>query len=149
MTFTPKTEAQLREQGLWPEGSYDFRVAEATECQSKAGNDQIKLKLVIYKGEDTRFVYDYLTASMEYKLRHFCEATGLLAKYDSGRLNADDMVGREGIVQIRIEPASGNYEAKNAVKDYVVKKADIRRPDTKTASFPLTTNQPAEDDVPF
>lgn len=155
MTFTPKTEAQLRERSLWPEGSYDFRVAEATECQSKAGNDQIKLKLVIYKGEATRFVYDYLQASLEYKLRHFCEATGLLAKYDSGRLNADDMVGREGIAQIKVEPASGNYEAKNAVKDYVVKKADIRRPDTKTASLPLTAKQPAKPDdddgseVPF
>lgn len=143
MTFTPKTEAQLREQNLWPDGSYDFRVAEATEGQSKAGNDQIKLKLIIYKGEASRFVYDYLQASLEFKLRHFCEATGLLSKYDSGRLNADDMIGREGIVQIRTEPAKGNFEAKNAVKDYVVKKSDIKRPVT---AAPVA---PANDDVPF
>jgi hypothetical protein len=155
MTFTPKTEAQLKEKNLWPDGSYDFRVQEAEEGISTKGNEQIKLKLVIYKGEASRFVYDYLSPLMEFKLRHFCEATGLISKYDSGRLTADDMIGREGIVQIRTEPAKGNFEAKNAVKDYVVKKADIRRPDTKTASLPLTAKQPAKPDdddgseVPF
>jgi hypothetical protein len=149
MTFTPKTEEQLSERSLWPEGSYDFRVAEATECKSKAGRDQIKLKLILFKGEATRFVYDYLQEALEYKLRHFCEATGLLVQYDSGRLNADDMVGREGIASIKIEPAKDGFEAKNAVKDYVVKKKDIRRPDTKTASLPLADGGSAVDDVPF
>lgn len=149
MTFTPKTEQQLKEKNLWPDGSYDFRVQEAEDSISKSGNEQIKLKLVIFKGEASRFVFDYLSPLMEFKLRHFCEATGLLLKYDSGRLTADDMIGREGIVQIRTEPAKGNYEARNGVKDYVVKKSDIRRPDKKTASLPLATTNPKEDEVPF
>ena len=146
MTFTPKTEQQLKEKNLWPDGSYDFRVQEAEDSISKSGNEQIKLKLVIYKGEASRFVFDYLSPLMEFKLRHFCEGTGLLSKYDSGRLTADDMIGREGIVQIRTEPAKGNYEARNGVKDYVVKKADIQRPAAKPSKAAFET---PSDDVPY
>ena len=62
-----------------------------------------------------------------FKLRHFCVATGLIDKYEAGDITAHDLDGREGFVQIKIEPAKGDFAAKNVVKDY-------GRPEAKAGS---------------
>lgn len=145
MTFTPKSEDEIKEEGLAPDGDYDFDVLEAENAKSKKGNPMIKVKLGVYHGESVRWhVYDYLLEAMSAKLRHFCDSTGLLAKYESGTLSADDCKGRSGKVRLVIDQdKEQKYPPKNSVKDYVVRKA--KPLGTKAPQAP----EPPDDDVPF
>lgn len=140
----PKSEKELQEANLAPAAEYDFDVLSAEDLYSKAGNPMIKVKIGLYVGDKVRnHVYDYLLAAMEAKLRHFCDTTGLLSRYESGQLEAADCVGRSGRAKIVIEPAKGSYAAKNVVRDYVCRSAK-----------PLSQNQQGPDpvdegDIPF
>lgn len=121
MQFTPKTEEQLSEESLLPEGEYPFTVIVARDTTSKtSGNPMIELQLEVYDEDGKgRKVTDYLMESMGFKLIHFASTTGLTAEYDRGDMPADIMQGRSGCLRLRIEPASGNFRAKNSVRDYV------------------------------
>lgn len=153
MRFQPISSKEAEQQASrfepLPDGDYDFQVLEAVDCQSKKGIDQIKLKLGCFaSGNRQQFVWDYLHPDMQFKLRHFCECTGLLSKYDSGTLRAQDCAGRTGIASLSTEEQAG-YKPRNVVEDYVVKHRDLERPQTAVAK---TANKPAEDDgdsVPF
>lgn len=148
MQFAPKSEQELKSENLFAEGDYDFEVLEAEETRSKKGNDMIKLKLnVLDRSGNSRWVYDYLLESMGFKLRHFCEGTGLLSKYDQGTLTARDCIGRSGICKLQVEDASGAYPAKNSVADYVVKAAHVQRPAEQPANQGRAT-QPARATAP-
>lgn len=118
MQFTPKSEKEVNAHDLLPAGTYPFRVISAEEKTSKSGNEMIALKLGVFHGEREQWVFDYLLESVAFKLRHFCAATGLMEKYEAGQIHACDLDAREGFVQIKIEPAKGDFQAKNVVKDY-------------------------------
>jgi len=129
MRFTPKTEQEMQEIGLFPEGVYNFEVIEAKDRISKNGNDMIELKLCITDSRGSeRFVFDYLLEQMHFKLYHFAEAAGLLAKYESGEFISSDCLNKKGTLHLIMQagqpsPQGGNYPAKNSVKDYVVNSA--------------------------
>lgn len=124
MTFEPKTEQQVQESALAPEGEYDFDILNAEDTISKTGNPMIKVNIGLYiNGTVKNRVFDYLLPAMEAKLRHFCDTVGLLSQYEAGTLEAADCIGRSGKVKIVIDPAKGTYSAKNAVKDYVCRAA--------------------------
>lgn len=141
LSFTPKTEDQLVEETLWPEGDYPFEVIEANYHESKAGKSSIKLRLRCFNQENqSRLITDYLTAGMEFKLRHFCSTTGIMERYESGTLQPEDCVKCHGVVTLRKEiDESGQYPPKNVVKDYVKK--------DEPNSFP--GDQPFDDEIPF
>lgn len=121
----PKTEEELDMDRLLPKGTYDFEIVKAEEKTSKKGHEMIDANLKVYHGEGFQFVRDFLMEAMPHKLRHFAETVGVLDAYESGSLQASDIVGRSGKVRIDIEPA-GEYPAKNVVKDYgEKKKADV------------------------
>jgi hypothetical protein len=119
MKVQPKTEQECS--NLLPAGVYSFEVLEATEGKSKKSNDMITLKLGIEHNESTRGIFDYLVDidSMAFKIRHFADAVNMLAEYEKGQLNADDLVGLSGKCKLDIQPAQNGYDAKNVVKDYV------------------------------
>ena len=144
LRFQPRSEADIKKAGLAPAGDYTFEVLTAEETKSKAGNPMIKVKLGIYNGDRVGVhVWDYLLTAMEAKLRHFCDAVGLLAKYEAGNLTYQDCVGRSGLCRLIIEDKDPAYEPKNAVKDYVSRKAKpLSAPSPKPATEP-------PDDVPF
>lgn len=123
MKFQPKTEKEIAEANLWPEGEYGFEVTEANDTASKKGNDMIKLKLRVYNAEGAfKFIDDYLLESMAFKLRHCASTCGLLDVYEGGSLLASDFVGKNGFVKLKItKDETGKYADKNDVKDYVVK----------------------------
>lgn len=151
MRFEPKTRQQLEdeekkrlEESLLPKGTYDFEVFRAEDTVSKKGNDMIALGLRIYAPDgSTPFVSDWLLEAMAYKLRHFCETTGLIAKYDDGTLCAEDCLHAAGKVQIDIEKAKGNYGPKNVVKDYGAGPESDEMPRGKAAA------EDDDDQVPF
>lgn len=167
MRITPKTEEQLKEESniLWPDGEYEFEISDkATFGQkevrtddgvSSSGNDMIVLVVRVFNASGKpRFLTDYLTEAMGFKLRHACDACGLLDKYQSGELHAHDFIGKFGKLLLKTQPAKGEYKAKNVVDDYVkrlpqnsahsVAKGNAYQPE------PIDPNHPAYDpDIPF
>ncbi len=126
MQFTPKSEAQIIQESLLPDGVYPFTVQVAQEKTSKlkedgsGGNPMIEVQLEVFDADGRGHkMKDYLMEKLHYKLLHFMQAVGLSAEYETGNVPADIIQGRSGMVQIRTEPASGQYMPKNSVKDYV------------------------------
>ena len=123
MRFEPKSEKEVAEAGLLANGIYDFEVGEASEAQSKAGNDMVELRVRVYDSEGHwRNVFDWLvsTDGGAYKIRHFAEATGLLTEYEKGELRAEDMKGKVGKCKVFIKKdKDGQYPDKNAIADYI------------------------------
>jgi len=128
MRFTPKTKEELDFDNLLPKGEYDFEVAKTEDAVSKkSGKEMIKVNLKVFNGEGFNFVTDYLMEAMPFKLRHFFETIGMIDAYNEGSVQAADLVGAAGKVQIDIKAASDQFPAKNSVKDYgskAAKKAD-------------------------
>ena len=160
MQFLPQTADQLNSARLIPDGAEcDFEVMTAENKISKAGNDMIAVKLCVWHGEREVHVYDYLMATMGFKLLHFCEAAGLTDRYASGGLDASDCHRKTGRAVIGLEPASGNYSAKNVVRDYVghretkVVKVGASAPPAPTNRAAVARPAPASpatgDDIPF
>jgi hypothetical protein len=117
LSFQPMSEEEVL--NLLKPGIYKFEVRGAEDAVSKKGNPMIKLSLVTWdeKGRE-RYVTDYLMAAMMYKIKHFCDATGLDDKYLSGSFNAQDCIGKTGQFKLRIEESDG-YAPKNSVQDYI------------------------------
>lgn len=157
MRVDPITAEEANEQSVgdpWPAGTYDFTVKEAEEGISAAGNEQIKLTLLVYNRQgQQRTVSDYLPASKkaQWKVRHFAESVGMVRQYDSGELPTREMQGRPGRCKLGVEEATGTYAAKNKVLDYVaasglageVNTAPPARSKIKTPAGDL------DDDIPF
>jgi|SRR6185503_2271199 len=125
MRFTPKTEQEIQTMALVEPGEYSFQVIEALDQVAKSGNEMIKLKMKIWDNMGReRLIFDYVLEAMAFKLRHFCDATGLTEKYESGELRASDCPGRAGKLELGLEeskpnPNGGMYAPKNMVKDYI------------------------------
>lgn len=153
MKFDPKSEKDIAEAGLWPVGEYDFEVKDASEETSASGNDMIKLTLHVFNNDSERItVFDYLvhTEKAAYKVRHFAEATGMLAQYERGELSSDECVFKTGRCKLGIKKdKAGQYPDKNAVADYVKATGAV-----KTAAPAARAKQPAsagdfDDEIPF
>jgi hypothetical protein len=142
MRFEPKSEEELKSVVLAP-GVYDGEVLKAEEKTSKKGNDMIVLTLKFYgAGDDATVVNDYLLDSMPKKLRHFCEAAGILDLYESGEFQADDCQGRSVKARLKVDrDPSGQYEDKNAVADYVVDKP-VSPPQPAIPKMPVNYKSP-------
>jgi len=58
---------------------------------------------------------------MMHKLRHACEAIGILDQFEAGTLEARDFDGGVGKVMLKVDKAKPNsgYRDKNSVDDYV------------------------------
>lgn len=150
MRVTPKTEAEIAQAGLLPLGAYDFEVTEATEDQSKAGNDMISLKVRVYDNEGAgRTIFDWLvsTDGGAFKVRHFAYGVGLLKQYETGELRAADMVGCTGKCRVVIKKSEG-YPDKNAIADYLApgSSGNGAAPGVRD---PRPEPPPLDDDVPF
>lgn len=121
MKFEPKTEEEVQIAGLLEPGTYAAEVVKAEAKVSKSGNDMIALTLRVFDGKgEKRLVYDWLLDKVEYKLRHFSASAGLLDRYQDGELSPGECEGKSVSVVLSIQPAKGEYSAKNNVKDYVV-----------------------------
>jgi hypothetical protein len=146
MDFESKTEDQIREEMLMPEGEYGFEVISSQDAISKKGNPMIALELGVFnKDGGMRKVKDWLLASFAFKLRHFCDCVGLLPQYQSGSLCAEDCQGRTGTCKVAIKKAEGNYPPKNEIKDYVVRPAKPLEGKKESNA----TVKPEEDNLPF
>ena len=164
MNFQPKTEKEIQKENerlllLVRKEPYPATVESAVDKTSKSGNEMIEIKLKVFADDGShRIVTDYLMEAMAHKLFHFAEATGNMEKYQAGTLSSDDCEGKELFVKIGIDPANGNYAAKNVVKDYSSPQSELRhatqeepKPSPKFAPKPPKDADldAAPDDIPF
>lgn len=145
----PLSAQELKTGDLISPGTYDFEVIDAQDATSKNGNEMIKLQVRIAL-PDGRFkiVFDYLLEALAYKLGHFCEATGLEKKYQSGEFEAYDCIGKKGRLKIAIQvDKSGTYADKSVISDYLPTDEFVAAKDAKVAGGIGT---PAfDDELPF
>lgn len=151
-----------------PAGEYPFTVLESGLAASKSaknpGRQFIKVKLNVHGPKFDRHVYDqFADWFSEWKLKHFCETTGLRDEYAMGCVSPEGnaWAGREGYCRIKVRPAEGEHDERNEVVDYLpeedqrIETGKDSRIDPRTASKKLSElkselNQADEgDDVPF
>lgn len=143
MKFAPKTEKELSEDNLWPVGNYAFEVLEAEEAVDKNINPMFKLKVKVFKDSGaSQNIFDYVSPTwMEFKLRHLADACGLLAEYESGEIEAYQLVGKTGYCKVNIsKDKSGQYPDKNSIGDYLADKPSEKK------TLAEATN---DDSIPF
>lgn len=145
--FQPKSEKELSNFELLPDGVYPFTCLNSDEIASKSEKNKGKMmfavKLNVHGPDGDHHVYSYFADWFsEWLLRHFADTTGQLTQYEAGTLDGKDgaFTGKVGFVKIKTEPA-GNYPAKNVVSDYIVKG------EAKPASAEAPPGE--NDDVPF
>lgn len=153
MNFSPKTEKQIAEENLIPEGVYPFETISAESKKSKAGNDMIEMCHRVWLPDGkSKLVNDWLLENPAYKLFHYCAYTGLSTQYDSGTLQAEQCIGRTGFLKIGIQKDKlGQYPDRNSVRDYVrqeIKKASGFQKGPTDAQLSNVSDAPTED-VPF
>jgi len=140
MKVNPRTDKEFQDMKLMEPGEYDFTVSEAVETYSQAGNEMIKLTLKVINNLGKVYtINDFLIDSdtMGFKIRHLWDSAGLLDKYESGEINAQDILNKRGRAKISIQKdKKGIYSDKNIVSDYIVNK------EAKSENF-------LNDDLPF
>ena len=147
MQFTPKTEKQINEDSLLPDGIYDFEVTFAADDVSKASqNEMIHLKLNVFDEDGkSRLIHDYIVASMEMKLRRAAYACGLGEKYEDGELHASDFEDCTGQVKVKKQAdKTGQYPDKNVIADYIVEAVGA-----KAMPKPARQSIELDDEIPF
>lgn len=111
---------------LLKSGWYGATISEASEQESKRGNDMMKITVVVDDGADEERTFtDYLTdtAFGGVKLRHCCAARGVLAKFESGSIDQSDFPGPVR-VKIGVERKRG-YEPRNIIEDYAASESGV------------------------
>jgi hypothetical protein len=166
MSYTPMTAEEAAKLNLRPEGIYPFEVTDAKAGVSKEKqNPMIALVLRFFDADGSSFtVKDWLVHSenrwAEKKCYDFALSAGLLSKYATGSMTAEDCLGRGGFAMIGVEKGkakadgSGSFPDRNNIKYYTITKpkpaapvVDTQAPD-KTAA-PMVRNADLDEDVPF
>lgn len=145
LRFQPKTDDQLN--SLMPDGNYQFRVVDAVDME-KNGTHYIKLNLKVtdHLGGG-RIIFPILHPSVEHIIKHFCDATGLQEKYQSGSLESSDCIGRTGLVKIYTKKdKTGDFRDKNEVSDYVPRESSL---DDAKSMQPVPEEVNFNEEVPF
>jgi len=127
MRFQSKTDEQLNDEAMLPEGEYDFTVDKAEERVSKKAKEQgatepdmIQVDLTIFSPRGDRKIRDWVMEKLPWKLKHFAYAIGLGKEYEAGDLQPTSIVGRSGKLFLKKGKPNGDFAARNEVKDYVV-----------------------------
>lgn len=124
MKVNPKSEKEFKERNLMEPGTYDFVVFDAKEKVSKnSGEPMIELVLKVTDlSKRVHTLYDYLMdrEPMDYKIRRIYSCADKIEKYESGDVEASDLINVSGKVKISVKKDNkGIYDDRNSVQDYV------------------------------
>lgn len=143
MKLDMPTEEEMRQMDApFTPGFAKFVVKKAEEKISKKGSPMIELQLSVTDSMGiNRAAFDYLVnlKSMIWKIKHFCEQTGLIKEFEKETLEDFMCEGKCGICIVEIEK-SEQYNDKIKIKDYY-------KPDTKMEE-PLDDGM-VDDEIPF
>jgi hypothetical protein len=157
-TFPVLSDDEIQSMNLVPEGQYNFEVVKATDKVSKQGNAMLELQLKIWDSSGKeRIVFDYLVGipAMVYKIKNFCQTTGLTEKYNMGSFSAHDCLNKRGTAYIVVQKGSmkidgGFYPDKNSVKDYGTANVPLSKQDLSVNPSTQKLDSPEFDDhIPF
>jgi len=143
------SEMEPKDFDLLQPGAYQFEVIDAVAQVAQSGNDMITLTLTVWdKSGKTFRVWDRLVATPKalFRVKNFCEAGGLLEKYTAGTLLPENCQGVSGNVQIKIDPATDKYKAKNVVVYYITNEEPAKA-EKKLSAPPADDFE--QDDIPF
>lgn len=149
MRFDPK-EA---ERPLLAVGPCEFEVLRATEKTSKAGDPYINLMLKVRDCEGSVGTI-FAMLNTAWKIKNFCETTGLLEKFNLGEITPQDCEKRRGKGTLGIE-RSTEHGDKNIITAYTKKVALVRpiipgSPLTKQELSEANNEKPPHlEEVPF
>lgn len=155
MKVTPRTENEIVEQGLLPDGWYPFRIIEAEQKTSKAGNEMMVINVQAFRGAGSRFIKDFLMDNefSARKLRNLANTCNILDKYEAGGFETHDLENKEGYARIGVEKSKdAKFPAQNRIWDYAKEApADSKTPVApKPAPGSMSTAALADDDnIPF
>ena len=157
MRFNPLNEEEAAKQssGLFDPGLYDYEIAEAAETTSNSGNDMIKLTVLVFdRNGDHKRIWFYLvnTQKSQWKIREFARSCGLLDSYNNGSLSETECVGCTGQCELGIEPAQGQWPAKNVISSWLPKKTARGTGYTgRSAPQPASAQRASglDDEIPF
>ena len=149
MEFNPEDGATKSGFELLPPGDYDIEVIESEERTSQKGNQMIALTLQAKHpdGYESR-IWDYLVSvpAAVFKIKMFCDATGLTKHYEGGKLTAKDCLGKRAKARVIVEEGRDGFGDRNSVAEYLTSSGVA-----PAATEPATT-VPApvgESDIPF
>jgi hypothetical protein len=151
MQFQPKTDQQLADEAMLPEGEYDFTIDKATDTVSRtSGAPMIAVEMTVFSDRGDRKIKDWLMEKMAWKLKHFAASVGMAQAYESGALDAQALVGRSGKLKLKKGKANGDFAPRNEVKDYCVP-ADAAEAKPAANAAPRTPigGGAADNDPPF
>lgn len=171
-TFKTMTDAELN--NLLPEGVYDFAVKTSARKLSQSGNPMAELNLTIWdENGKVSNIRDWLVFSSVplniRKVKHFCDAVGLVEAYKNGEL-PEDLETLSGSCLISIEegkmipddklhgkPKGSKYQDRNFVVDYIKSTEEEKKNNNYTLSRPPLSEStsvpngdlPFDDIIPF
>ena len=149
---SPKTEKEIVEMNLLPDGWYPITIDKAEEKVSKKGNEMLVLNLRVYKDEGFSFVTDYIVDNdfSARKLRHLAEMCDLLDEYEGGGLDAASLPGREGYARVGIQKSKdAQFADKNVIWDFAKEMKETEPAKAKPAATASSTPSDDDDNIPF
>ena len=133
-------EAQKARFQLFENGVYKAAIEHAESKTSSKGNPMCVILMRIWNANgDVKEIRDWLltTPSMIWKLRHVCEAVGLLKEFDEKKFQPEMLIGKDVMVDLIIQKGKeisfeklGNkapgakYNDQNRVNDYIASRED-------------------------
>lgn len=150
MKFEPKTEKQIADERLLPDGEYDVEIVGAVEKTSKKGNQMLEISVRVFGDSRVLVIRDYLLENQQEKLLNLCTACGIPEKYHAGELEPSDLQGLSCRAKIKVEPPKDGYDASNRIKSYVKPKGLEQRKAVAAAQKLVAEAATANgDDIPF
>lgn len=151
MKVTPRSDKEISESNLMPDGIYSFEVKDAQDSTSAKGNAMTALVLDVFDNDGVaHFVRDWLveTDGGAYKIKHFAKAVGMLKEYEAGNLDVLEMYGKTGKCKIGTsKDKTGQYPDKNTVKDYV--EASVNAVSPAAGLQKARDSGDLDDEIPF
>lgn len=136
---------QVQRPKMLEAGEYTARITDATESQSKAGNDMLVIRLLVDGHESRTYTMtDYIVADNP-RLPNLLRAAGM-PNDEGAHVNPYALIGKVVRIETFIQPAKGEYGPKAVVKAYSALPTQSSAP---TPPPPATEAKKPEEDLPF
>jgi len=127
---TPRSETEavaVSRNALMQSGLYPGEIREAVDKTSQRNREMIELDVAVIDTDGNERIFrDWLvdTPRGAAKLRHACEAAGVIERYEAGEIVASDFPGKRCRVRIGIDKKRG-YADRNFIEDYAAPDAVV------------------------
>jgi len=156
LPYDPRDAVQV-----WPVGEYDavLHFVKDTMTKEKPGKPSKPMQewqFEVYNSEGLKMIVtDRVTREVAWKLKKLAQAIGREIEFEAGTFQADDHVGSNLRLALKIEQSPG-YDDKNGIAKYLPPAAPTRTAAEKILNAPAkprpdvqTTSSEKDEDIPF